>query len=74
MNRLQKFVEHSAFGERPGRVAYVLDHETLPAPADGLEWRAVRELNAGEEILANPGLKAVFKEAIDSGWAIVTPE
>jgi len=38
MNRLQKFVERGAFGEGPGRTAYVLNPMKLPDPSRGFEW------------------------------------
>lgn len=36
MHRLQKFIERGAFGEGPGRAAYVLDPTKLPEPGSGL--------------------------------------
>ncbi|QQO20227.1 hypothetical protein JJB98_10020 [Bradyrhizobium diazoefficiens] len=71
MNRLQKFVERGAFGEDPGRAAYVLDPKKLPKPNSGFEWRAVSDFMPGEAILADPGLKPVFQAALKRGCALV---
>jgi hypothetical protein len=70
MNRLEKFVEK---GERPGRIAYVLDRKAMPEAATGLEWRVVSNFSPGDALLENPGLKAIFEEAIRRGCAVVTP-
>lgn len=71
MNRLQKFIERGAFGEGPGRAAYLLDPTKLPKPNSGFEWRAVSDFRPGEAILAEPGLKPVFETALKSGCAVV---
>ena len=39
MNRLQKFIERRADGERSGRVAYAFASSLLPEPAEGMDWR-----------------------------------
>ncbi|WJR74928.1 hypothetical protein [Bradyrhizobium sp. NP1] len=72
MNRLQKFIELGSFGEGPGRTAYVLDANKLPEPNDGLKWSAVTDFSIGDAILADPGLKPVFEQALRQGFAIVT--
>jgi hypothetical protein len=41
MNRLQKFIEHGAYGEKSGRIAYALGQSNLPQPGEGMEWRIV---------------------------------
>lgn len=71
MNRLQKFVERGAYGEGPGRHAYVLQSIALPVPSGGMEWHPVEKFSAADEVFENPGLKAVFKMAIDKGCAVV---
>ncbi|MGY3396479.1 hypothetical protein ACVWW6_009070 [Bradyrhizobium sp. USDA 3311] len=71
MNRLQKFVERGAFGEGPGRAAYVLDPTNLPEPSCGFEWRVVADFLPGDAILAEPRLKEVFEAALKRGWAVV---
>lgn len=71
MNRLQKFVERGPYGEGPGRTAYILDAEDLPAPTDGMEWQRIDTFNAGDELLKHPGLKEVFKAAIDKDGAVI---
>jgi hypothetical protein len=72
--RLQKFVETGAYGESLGRVAYVLDVSALPPPEDGKEWQRIDSFSAAEEVLNDPGLKSVFKTALDNGFAVVTDE
>jgi hypothetical protein len=67
-----KFVEirdHSL-----GRTAYVLDANALPTPSKGMEWQKIDSFSAAEEVLNDPGLKSVFKMAIDNGFAVVTDE
>jgi hypothetical protein len=71
MNRLQKFVERRADGKRSGRVAYAFSSANLPSPGAGLDWRLDHDFDAAEEVLADDGLRAVFKEAIANGCAIV---
>jgi hypothetical protein len=61
MNRLQKFVERGAYGEGPGRHAYVLQSSELPVPSEGMEWRRVEKFSAADEVFENPGLKAAPK-------------
>jgi hypothetical protein len=72
MNRLQKFVEQGAFGERPGRTAYAFSALVLPEPGKGLDWRPVKDFDAGNEVMADAGLRQVFEDAIKRGCAIVT--
>jgi hypothetical protein len=71
--RLQKFVERGAYGEGPGRTAYVLDPNSLPQAAEGFDWNKVDAFSAAEEILNDPRLKEIFKAAIRNGHAIVEP-
>ena len=71
MTRLQKFVEKGAYGEGPGRTAYVLDSHSLPQAADGMNWQEVVSFSAADEVFSDPGLKAVAKAAIDKGGEIV---
>jgi hypothetical protein len=71
VNRLQKFVEKGSYGEGRGRTAYILDPEALPPSTDGMEWQRVDTFNAGDELLKHPGLKEVFKAAIDKGVAMI---
>lgn len=61
MNRLQKFVEQGAYGERPGRTAYAFNAALLPEPAKGLDWRPVTNFNPGDAILdGTPTRKAAL--------------
>jgi hypothetical protein len=71
MNRLAKFVEKGAYGEGPGRTAYVMDETDLPAALDGMEWRQIDTFNASDELSKHPGLKEVFRVAIDEGCAVI---
>jgi hypothetical protein len=72
--RLQKFVETGAYGEDLGRAAYVVDASALPPPEDGKEWQRIDSFSAAEEVLNDPGLKSVFKTALDHGFAVVLNE
>jgi hypothetical protein len=72
MNRLQKFVERGAFGEGPGLHAYVSQSSALPVPSEGMAWHQVEKFGAADEVFENPGLKEVFKHAIEKGCAIAT--
>jgi hypothetical protein len=71
MNRLKKLIEQGSFGERPGRVAYVLDPKALPEAAAGLEWRVIDDFSPGDAMLEDSGLKTVFEHALRNGYAIV---
>ena len=72
MNRLQKFIERRADGERSGRVAYAFASSLLPEPTEGMDWRVAPSFNAANELLNDEGLGEVFKAAIDKGCAVVT--
>jgi hypothetical protein len=72
MTRLQKFAEQGAYGEKSGRVAYVFGLDSLPEAAEGMTWQKVESFNAGDDLLRDPGLKFIFKVAIDKGCAVVT--
>jgi hypothetical protein len=69
--RLQKFIETGSRDEGPFRVAFVLDFGALPPPAKGKEWQRIDSFSAAGEVLIDPGLKSVFKTAIDKGCAIL---
>ncbi|UVO30510.1 hypothetical protein [Bradyrhizobium arachidis] len=71
MIRLQKFVERGAFGEGPGRAAYVFEPTKLPEPSSGFKWQVVGDFMPGDAILADPGLKQVFEVALKHGCAVV---
>jgi hypothetical protein len=72
MKRLSKFVEVMADGRQTNRIAYSMEASALPSPAPGSEWQKVKNFNAGDEILDDPGLKEVFKTALEKGCATVT--
>ena len=71
MNRLRKLVESSEYGERTGRVAYLLRPETLPKPQEGFAWVEDTGFNAADAVLGDPSLKDAFKAAIAEGCAVV---
>ena len=71
MNRLQKFVEQGAYGEKSGRVAYAFQVSSLPPTSDGMTWLAAQSFNAADELLKDAALADVFKAAVDNGCAIV---
>ena len=73
MNRLTKVLETGAFGEKSGRVAYVLNPEKLPEPRPGFAWRKDATFSPADAILADSGLKEVFSAAIRNGFEIVGP-
>jgi hypothetical protein len=73
MRRLQKYVERGAYGEVSGRIAYVLQSTSLSQAAEGMDWHAVETFSAADDLLENPGLKNVFKMAIEKGFAIIAP-
>ena len=57
MNRLRKYVEWMSRGRRTNRIAYV-------------EWQPDKKFSVADELLNNPDLKAVFKEALKTGVAL----
>jgi hypothetical protein len=69
--QLQKFIETIAHDQSPGRAAYVLDASAMPQPASGKEWQRIDSFSAAEEALNYPGLKSIFKRAIEKGCAVV---
>jgi hypothetical protein len=70
MNRLQKFIEQGAYGEKSGRVAYVLRLDTLPDAIEGMTWQNVQPFSAADDLLENASLRDVFKAAIANGCAV----
>jgi hypothetical protein len=72
MNRLRKYIEGMAYGRKTNRTAYVMKIGALPDPLPGSKWLEDTSFNAADELLRDPGLKAVFKAALESGCEIVT--
>ena len=70
MNRLRKYIEQMPDG-RELRVAYAMTVTALPDPRPRSKWQEVALFSAADELLAEPGLKTVFKVAIERGFAIV---
>ena len=68
MNRLRKYVEWMSRGRRTNRIAYVMKESDLPLP--GAEWQPDKKFSVADELLNNPDLKAVFKEALQKGVAL----
>ena len=71
MAGLKKYVEWMSRGRRTDRVAYVLKEWDLPVPLPGAEWEQDVKFNPAAEILANPGLQDVFREAIAKGAVLI---
>ena len=70
MNRLRKYVEWMSRGRRTKRIAYVMKEWDLPLPLPGAEWQPDPKFSVADELLANPEMKAVFKEALENGVAL----
>jgi hypothetical protein len=52
----------------------VLKEWDLPKPGPGAEWGLDSKFDAAQELLRDPGLKVVFKAAIDKGVVVKPPE
>ena len=72
MKRLRRFYEKMPYGRKSDRVAYVISVTALPEAIPDAEWTEDPTFNAAEAVLADPGLKTVYKTAIERGCAIVT--
>jgi hypothetical protein len=70
VNRLRKYVEWMSRGHRTNRIVYVMKEWDLPVPLAGAEWQPDSKFSVADELLANPDLKAVFKEALEKGVAL----
>jgi hypothetical protein len=70
MNRLRKYIERTA-GGRELRTAYAMAVTALPDPRPRSQWREDASFSAADELLTEPGLKTLFKAAIERGFAIV---
>ena len=71
MNRLRRFYEKMLTGKRSSRLAYVISVAALPESAPDAEWTEDPTFQAADAILADPGLKAAYKAALQNGFAIV---
>ena len=69
VNRLRKYIERMP-GGREARIAYAMTAAALPEPRPQSKWHEVAPFSAADELLAEPGLKTVFKAAIERGFAI----
>jgi hypothetical protein len=72
MNRIVRYFEYGAFGERTGRQLLIKDHTPKPDPTEGAQWRIDPDFNAGDEILKSSGLKAVLLSVLKNGHEIVS--
>ena len=70
MNRLRKYVERLPDG-RELRLAYAMSETALPDARPRSRWQEITPFSAADEVMAEPGLKDVFKAAIERGFAIV---
>lgn len=70
MNRLRKFIERTPGGHEL-RVAYAMTATALPDARPRSKWQEVVPFSAADEVLEEPGLKSLFKTAIERGFAIV---
>jgi len=64
VNRLRKYIERTTNG-RELRTAYAMAVTALPDPRPRSKWQEVSPFSAADEVLAEPGLKTVFKVAIE---------
>jgi hypothetical protein len=71
MPGLKRYIEWMSRGRRTDRIAYVMKEWDLPVPLPGAEWQRDASFNAGEEILRDPDMKAVFKSALENGFAVI---
>ena len=55
------------------RVAYAISPGALPETLPDAEWSEDPDFHAGDALLAEPGLKAVYQMALEKGCALVTP-
>jgi hypothetical protein len=67
-----KYFEMDGYGRKLNRVLFALDGTELPNPIEGADWRHIRHLDRGMEILSAPGLKEVFERVLRNGFEIVT--
>jgi len=70
MSGLLKYIEWMSRGRRTDRIAYVMKEWDLPQPLSGAEWQPDAKFSAADELLRNPDLNAVFKEALEKGVAL----
>ena len=70
MVRLKKYVEWLSRGRRTNRVAYVMKEWDLPLPGPGAEWQRDPNFSPADEVLNDPNLTAIFKEALEKGVAL----
>jgi hypothetical protein len=70
MRRLRKYVEWMSRGRRTNRIAYVMKEWDLPMPLPGAEWQPDAKFSPADELLSNPDLKSIFKEALEKGAAL----
>ena len=69
--KLMRYIEWMSRGRRTGRMVYLLKEWDLPKPTPGAEWVRDLKFNAAEELLTDPGLRDVYKAALDKGVEVV---
>jgi hypothetical protein len=72
MNRLRRYIEKMPFGRKSSRVAYAIGPNALPKALADAEWTEDPHFRAGDALLADPGLKAVYQMALAKGCVLVT--
>jgi hypothetical protein len=70
VNRLRKYIELMPDGQEL-RLAYAMSETALPDARPRSRWQEIILFSAADEVMAEPGLKSVFKAAIERGFAIV---
>jgi hypothetical protein len=70
MNRLRKYIELMPDGQEL-RLAYAMSETALPDARPRSRWQEIIPFSAADEVMAEPGLKSVFKAAIERGFTIV---
>ena len=67
--KTKSYIERMPDG-RELRIAYAMTVTALPGPRPPSKWQEIAPFSAADEVLAEPGLKTVFKAAIERGFAI----
>jgi hypothetical protein len=70
VNRLRKYVELMPDG-RELRLAYAMSETALSQARPRSRWQEITPFSAADEVMAEPGLRDVFKAAIERGFAVV---
>jgi hypothetical protein len=71
MNRLRKFTEVIDLTREVSRIAYVMGVGNLPPALNYCTWHEDTKFSPGDELLANPELKLVFRKALTEGCGLI---